>query len=190
VLIDGVDYRERSLHWLQSNLGVVLQTPQLFSGSIRDNIAYGRLDASDEEVEAAARLVRAWGFISAMEKGMDSPVGEGGGLLSTGQKQLISFARAVLANPRIFVMDEATSSVDTETEMLIQEALEHLLAGRTSFVIAHRLSTIRNADRILVVEDGCITEAGNHDVLMELKGRYFDLYTRRFERDRVDKILH
>ena len=190
VLIDGVDYRERSLHWLQSNLGVVLQTPQLFSGTIRDNIAYGRLEASDEEVEAAARLVRAWDFISDMERGMDSPVGEGGGLLSTGQKQLVSFARAVLADPRIFVMDEATSSVDTETEMLIQEALENLLQGRTSFVIAHRLSTIRNADRILVIEDGCITEAGDHDALMAMKGRYFDLYTRRFERDRVDKILH
>ncbi len=190
VLIDGVDYRERSLHWLQSNLGVVLQTPQLFSGTIRDNIAYGRLEASDEEVEAAARLVRAWDFISDMERGMDSPVGEGGGLLSTGQKQLVSFARAVLADPRIFVMDEATSSVDTETEMLIQEALENLLQGRTSFVIAHRLSTIRNADRILVIEDGCITEAGDHDALMAMKGRYFDLYTRRFESDRVDKILH
>jgi ATP-binding cassette, subfamily B, bacterial len=190
VLIDGVDYRERSLHWLQSNLGVVLQTPQLFSGTIRDNIAYGRLEASDAEVEAAARLVRAWDFICDMEKGMDSPVGEGGGLLSTGQKQLISFARAVLADPRIFVMDEATSSVDTETEVLIQEALGKLLEGRTSFVIAHRLSTIRNADRILVIEDGCIKEAGDHDALMAMKGRYFDLYTRRFERDRVDKILH
>ncbi|MBL7032522.1 MAG: ABC transporter ATP-binding protein [Candidatus Delongbacteria bacterium] len=190
VLIDGVDYRERSLHWLQSNLGVVLQTPQLFSGTVRDNIAYGRLEASAAEIEQAARQVRAWDFISAMEQGMDSPVGEGGGLLSTGQKQLVSFARAVLADPRIFVMDEATSSVDTETELLIQEALDKLLQGRTSFVIAHRLSTIRKADRILVVEDGCITEAGDHESLMKLEGRYFDLYTRRFERDRINKILH
>ncbi len=190
VLIDGADYRERSLHWLQSNLGVVLQTPQLFSGTIRNNIAYGRLAATDAEVETAARLVQAWPFITAMPKGLDSEVGEGGGLLSTGQKQLISFARAVLADPRIFVMDEATSSVDTETELLIQKALERLLTGRTSFVIAHRLSTIRNADRILVIEDGRITEAGDHAALLELGGRYHDLYTRRFESDRIDKILH
>ncbi|HWQ58802.1 MAG TPA: ABC transporter ATP-binding protein, partial [Clostridia bacterium] len=150
VLIDGRDYRERSQLWLQESLGYVLQTPHLFSGTIRENIAYGRKDASEEEIREAARLVRAEEFILRQERGYDTEVGEGGARLSTGEKQLISFARVILANPRIFVLDEATSSVDTETEQLIQEAITKVLRGRTSFIVAHRLSTIRNADRILV----------------------------------------
>lgn len=177
--IDGVDYRERSLHWLQSNLGIVLQAPQLFSGSIADNIRYGDLAATDEEVEAAAKLVGAHEFIEELEDGYASEVGEGGGRLSTGQKQLLSFARALLANPQILVMDEATSSIDTETEGRIQEALARVLDGRTSFVIAHRLSTIRGADRILVIERGRIVECGTHGELLAARGRYHSLYTQQ-----------
>ncbi|SHJ86954.1 ABC transporter ATP-binding protein [Paramaledivibacter caminithermalis] len=154
ILIDGVNYQERSLLWLHSNLGYVLQTPHLFSGTIRENILYGRLDATDEEVIRAAKLVNAHDFIIKMKKGYDTEVGEEGGRLSTGEKQLISFARAILANPRIFILDEATSSVDTETEQLIQNAIRKVLKGRTSFIIAHRLSTIRMADRILVINKG------------------------------------
>lgn len=177
--IDGVDYRERSLHWLQSNLGIVLQAPQLFSGSIADNIRYGDLDATDEQIEQAARLVGAHDFILAQEHGYGTEVGEGGGRLSTGQKQLISFARAILKSPRILVMDEATSSIDTETEKRIQEALARVLEGRTSFVIAHRLSTIKSADRILVIEHGRIVESGNHSELLAARGRYHALYTQQ-----------
>ena len=181
ILIDGIDFRERSQLWLHSNLGYVLQTPHLFTGTIRDNIRYGRLDASDEEVEAAAKIVHADKVIGKLEKGFDTEVGEGGDRLSTGEKQLISFARAVLANPRIFILDEATSSVDTEMEMLLQEAIHTLLEGRTSFVIAHRLSTIRNADIILVVDKGKIIERGTHSELMKDHGRYWELYTKQFE---------
>jgi ATP-binding cassette subfamily B protein len=176
VLIDGIDYRKRSLHWLQSNLGMVLQQAHVFSGAIRENIRYGRLEATDAEVEAAARTAQAHDFIVQMEKGYDTEVGEGGSRLSAGQKQLVSFARAILADPQILVMDEATSSVDTETEQLIQRGLEAVLAHRIAFVIAHRLSTIRNADRILVVDGGRITESGTHDELMALRGHYFELY--------------
>ncbi|HEY5644829.1 MAG TPA: ATP-binding cassette domain-containing protein, partial [Pseudomonadales bacterium] len=176
VLIDGLDYRSRSLHWLQSNLGIVLQNAHVFSGSIRENIRYGRLDATDEEVEAAARLAGAHPFIERFEAGYDTPTGEGGSRLSAGQKQLVSFARAILADPQILVMDEATSSVDTETEQRIQQGMVNLLRGRIAFVIAHRLSTIRNADRILVIEDGRISESGTHQVLMDARGHYFDLY--------------
>lgn len=183
ILIDGVDYRRRSLHWLQSNLGIVLQTPHLFSGTVADNIRYGRLDASDEEVIGAAMLVEAHEFIAAMEQGYETEVGEGGVRLSTGQKQLISFARAVLAAPQILVMDEATSSIDTETEKRIQRGLERVLAGRTSFVIAHRLSTIRNADRILVIEHGEIREQGSHAELMRQRGRYHELYMQQSLRE-------
>jgi ATP-binding cassette subfamily B protein len=189
ILIDGVDYRERSLEWLQSNLGIVLQSPHLFSGSIADNIRYGRLDATDEEVRAAARLVNADDFVSALPEGYATDVGEGGARLSTGEKQLISLARAVLADPRIFVMDEATSSVDTETERLIQTGIERVLDGRISFVIAHRLSTIRRADRILVIDRGRIVEEGTHETLIALGGHYHALYTNQFARERAEQVL-
>ena len=180
ILIDGVDYRERSQLWLQSNLGYVLQTPHLFSGTVADNIRYGCPEATDEEVQRAAKLVGADGFIRAMQDGYASQVGEGGNRLSTGQKQLVSFARALLNNPAIFVLDEATSSVDTETEQLIQEAIATTLAGRTSFIIAHRLSTIRSADRILVIQDGEILEEGTHRELIARRGHYYQLYTNQF----------
>ena len=166
ILIDGRDYRERSQLWLHSSIGYVLQSPHLFSGTVKDNIRYGRLDATDAEIEAAARAVSADTVVAKLEKGWDSSVGEGGDRLSTGEKQLISFARAVLADPRIFVLDEATSSIDTQTEQLIQQAIDHLLKDRTSFLIAHRLSTIRKADMILVVRDGKIVEQGTHETLL------------------------
>jgi len=190
IKIDDVDYRERSMLWLHSNLGYVLQTPHLFSGSIKENIAYGRLDASDEEIVSAAKLVDAHDFIVKMEKGYDSEVGEGGAKLSTGEKQLISFARAILADPCIFVLDEATSSVDTETEQLIQKAIYTVLKGRTSFIIAHRLSTIRSADRILVIKNGKITEHGNHKELIKQKGYYYNLYTNQFVDEQESKVLN
>jgi len=179
IRIDGVDYRERSLHWLQSNLGIVLQSSHIFGGSIMDNIRYGKLDASADEIIAAARRAGAHDFIAALEQGYETPVGEGGSKLSAGQKQLISFARAILANPKILIMDEATSSVDTVTEHQIQQGLDELLADRIALVIAHRLSTIRNADRILVIERGSIAEQGSHAELMALQGRYFRLYTQQ-----------
>ncbi|HMR67117.1 MAG TPA: ABC transporter ATP-binding protein [Anaerolineae bacterium] len=188
IKIDGRDYTEFTMHSLQSRIGIVLQTPHLFSGTIRDNIRYGRLDATDEEIEAAARLAHAHEFIAAMPKGYDEEVGEGGNLLSTGQKQLISLARAVLAQPDIFIMDEATSSVDTLTEALIQRGMESLMEGRTSFVIAHRLSTIRRADRILVIENGRITEMGSHEALIRQRGHYYALYTKQFHREAQDEI--
>ena len=183
IRINGVDLRERSLTWLQSQLGIVLQQPHLFSGSVAENIRYGRLDATPEEIEAAARLVGAHEFIEGMADGYETEVGEGGNRLSTGQKQLVSFARAILAEPQILVMDEATSSVDTETEQEIQRGLSQVLEGRTSFVIAHRLSTIRNADRILVIDAGEIVEHGRHDELMAARGRYFELYTQQSLRE-------
>lgn len=183
ILIDGVDYKERSQLWLHSNIGYVLQNPHLFSGSIMDNIRYGRLEAADEEVFAAAELVSADKAIMKLEKGYETDAGEGGDHLSTGEKQLISFARAVLANPRIFILDEATSSIDTHTEQLIQQAISTLLEGRTSFVVAHRLSTIRQADLILVVKDGKIIENGTHEELLEQKGYYFTLFSRQFEEE-------
>ena len=189
ILVDGIDYRERSQLWLHSNLGYVLQTPHLFTGTIRDNIRYGRLDAGDDEVEAAAKSVHADKVIAKLEKGFDTEVGEGGDRLSSGEKQLISFARAVLANPRLFILDEATSSVDTETEMLLQDAIHQLLENRTSFVIAHRLSTIRNADIILVVQDGKIIERGTHNELIQYRGHYYDLYTRQFEAEAEEEAL-
>jgi ATP-binding cassette subfamily B protein len=189
VLINGTDYRERSLAWLQSQLGIVLQTPHLFKGTVRENIRYGRLTATDAEVEAAAALVNADGFIRQMEQGYDSPVGEGGNRLSTGQRQLLSFARALLARPQIFVMDEATSSIDTETEQLIQRGLETVFSGRISFVIAHRLSTIRRADRILVITGGRIEESGTHAELLRCRGHYYELYTSQFRREREEAVL-
>lgn len=189
ILIDGVDYRERSQLWLHSNLGYVLQNPHLFSGSVRENIRYGRLDATDEEIMEAAKIVSAHDIIMAMENGYDSDVGEGGDRLSTGEKQLISFARAVLADPRIFVLDEATSSIDTKTEQIIQDAIAHLLQNRTSFLIAHRLSTIRKADVILVVHAGKIIERGTHAELLAQKGHYYDLYRNQFEQEAGRQIF-
>lgn len=183
ILIDGKDARERSQLWLHSNIGYVLQSPHLFSGSVLDNLKYGNPDATMEQIEAAVKSVSADGVISRMDNGYDSEVGEGGDLLSTGEKQLISFARAILADPRIFVLDEATSSIDTVTEKLIQDAIENLMKGRTSFVIAHRLSTIRQADVILVVKDGKIIEQGTHGELIAKKGAYYNLYTRQFQEE-------
>jgi ATP-binding cassette subfamily B protein len=183
VLIDGRDYRERSQLWLHSNIGYVLQSPHLFSGSIRENIRYGKLDATDEEIMRAARLVSADKIIERLPEGLDSDVGEGGDRLSTGEKQLMSFARAVLADPRIFVLDEATSSIDTETEQLIQNAISNILEGRTSFLIAHRLSTIKMADLILVVRNGKIVEQGTHRELIDKGGYYMQLYTMQFDRE-------
>ncbi len=190
ILIDGRDYRERSQLWLHSNIGYVLQNPHLFSGTIKENIRYGRLDATDAEIEAAAKAVSADTVVKKLENGYDSDVGEGGDRLSTGEKQLISFARAVLADPAIFVLDEATSSIDTQTEQLIQNAIARLLQGRTSFLIAHRLSTIRHADVILVVKDGKIIERGSHEELLHKKGYYFSLYTKQFEKEASAQILH
>ncbi|MFR2343740.1 MAG: ABC transporter ATP-binding protein, partial [Acutalibacteraceae bacterium] len=189
ILIDGRDYRERSMLWLHSSIGYVLQTPHLFSGSVRENIRYGKLDATDEEVEAAAKLVSAHDCIMRMDKGYDSDVGEGGDQLSTGEKQLISFARAVLADPRIFVLDEATASIDTKTEELIQHAISTLLENRTSFLIAHRLSTIRHADLILVVRGGKIIEQGTHENLLEKGGYYADLYNKQFEQEAAGQVF-
>ena len=188
ILIDGRDYRERSQLWLHSNIGYVLQNPHLFSGTVRENIRYGRLDATDEEIEAAAKAVSADTVVAKLEHGWDSDVGEGGDRLSTGEKQLISFARAVLANPRIFVLDEATSSIDTQTEQLIQAAIDHLLQDRTSFLIAHRLSTIRKADLILVVKDGKIVEQGKHLELLKKGGYYHDLYSKQFAEETASKL--
>ncbi len=189
ILIDGVDYRKRSVLWLHSNIGYVLQTPHLFSGSIKENVRYGRLDASDEDVIEACKLVNVHDMILAMEKGYDTEVGEGGDRLSTGQKQLISFARAIIANPKIFVLDEATSSIDTETESIIQEAISKILGTRTSFLIAHRLSTIRKADVILVVKDGKIIEKGTHNELLNDDGYYAKLYHKQFEDEITDKVF-
>ena len=180
IRIDGRDYRELPMLWLYANLGYVLQTPHLFSGTIADNIRYGNLNATPEQIETAARMVSAHEFIMRLENGYDTEVGEGGNRLSTGEKQLVSFARAILADPRIFVLDEATSSVDTETEQLIQKAIAVVLEGRTSFVIAHRLSTIRKADRILVIMGGRIIEDGTHHQLMRRKGHYHQLYINQF----------
>ncbi len=189
ILIDGADYRTRSQLWLQSNLGYVLQSPHLFSGTVTDNIRYGRPEATEEEVHAAARLVGAESFILKMPDGFNTNVGEGGNRLSTGEKQLISFARAILCNPAIFVLDEATSSVDTETEQLIQTAIQTVLSGRTSFIIAHRLSTIRSADRILVIHDGKIIEDGTHSRLIARHGYYYQLYTNQFQEEQGMDIL-
>ena len=183
IRMNGSDYTEYSMHSIQSRVGIVLQTPHLFSGTIRENIRYGRLDATDAEVEEASKLAGAHDFVINFEKQYDQNVGEGGNLLSVGQKQLVSIARAILARPEIFIMDEATSSVDTLTEALIQRGMENLMKGRTSFIIAHRLSTIKRASRIIVVEDGRITEMGTHKELLRAKGHYYRLYTQQFRED-------
>ncbi|MDE8333606.1 ABC transporter ATP-binding protein [Erysipelothrix rhusiopathiae] len=190
ILIDGVDYRERSIGWLHSHLGYVLQAPHLFSGSVRDNIAYGKPDASDEDVINASKLVDAHRFIMELEDGYQTDVGEGGNRLSTGQKQLISFARAILVDPSIFILDEATASIDTETEAIIQNAVETVLKEKTSFIIAHRLSTIVNADRILVIDKGQILEDGNHHSLMSQKGRYYELYMNQFNEKNQTNMMN
>jgi len=188
IKIGGKDYTRYSLHAIQSRIGMVLQTPHLFSGSIRENIRYGKLTANDAEVENAAKMAGASDFIARFPKGYDENVGEGGNLLSVGQKQLISLARAVLADPEIFIMDEATSSVDTLTEALIQRGMDTMMEGRTSFVIAHRLSTIKRADRILVIEDGRVAEAGTHYDLLRNRGKYYQLYTTQF-RHQMEQAL-
>lgn len=188
ITIDGVDYKKRSVAWLHYNLGYVLQTPHLFSGTIMENIRYGNLSASDEEVIKAAKIANADEFISKLEKGYNSEVGEGGNRLSLGQKQLISFARAIIANPKIIILDEATSSIDTETEYVIQRAIKNVLSGRTSFIVAHRLSTIVNCDIILVVDDGKIIEKGTHDELMKNKGYYYSLFTNQFIDEKMKEL--
>lgn len=184
VYFGDTDYTDLTQHAIQSRIGMVLQTPHLFSGTVRENIRYGRLDATDDEIVDAARLAGAHDFIVTLENGYDEQVGEGGSMLSVGQKQLISLARAILANPDIFIMDEATSSVDTLTEALIQKGMEAMMKGRTSFVIAHRLSTIRRASRILVIEAGQIAEQGTHAELIKAGGHYYKLYTQQFRRER------
>ncbi len=181
ILIDGRDARERSQLWLHSHIGYVLQTPHLFTGTIRENLCYGKVDATDEEIWNALKLVSAEEIVKRMEKGLDSDVGEGGGMLSTGERQLISFARAILADPRILVLDEATSSVDTVTERTIQNAIETVTKGRTSFVIAHRLSTIADSDVILAVRDGKIVEKGTHQELMKMRGYYYTLVMQQYD---------
>ena len=181
LLIDGRDARDRSQLWLHSALGYVLQSPHLFSGTIRENLVYGRPDATEEEIWEAIRLVSAEGVIAKLEKGLDTDVGEGGDMLSTGEKQLISFARAILAQPKIVVLDEATAPVDTLTEQKIQAAIDTIIRGRTSIVIAHRLSTVRDADLILVVQDGKIIEQGRHEELLAAKGHYCELWMRQYE---------
>ncbi len=189
VLIDGRDARERSQLWLHSAIGYVLQTPHLFSGTVRENLLYGNPNATEEQIERALELVSATEVVQRLEKGLDTDVGEGGDLLSTGEKQLISFARAILADPKILVLDEATSSVDTMTEQKIQHAIDTIVHGRTSIVIAHRLSTVQNADCILVVKNGRIVERGTHRELLALNGYYKQLYTRQYEDEATQTIL-
>ena len=184
ILLNGHDYTHLTQHAIQSRIGMVLQTPHLFSGTIRENIRYGRLEATDDEITSAATLAGAHEFIIKLNNGYDEPVGEGGNLLSVGQKQLISLARAVLAQPDLFIMDEATSSVDTLTEALIQQGMERMIRGRTSFIIAHRLSTIKRASRILVIQQGKVMEQGSHAELIRQKGYYYRLYTQQFRRER------
>ncbi len=188
ILIDGKDARERSQQWLHSNIGYVLQTPHLFSGSIRENMLYGRPDATDADIMNALKIVSADKIVDRLPDGLDSQVGEGGGMMSTGEKQLISFARAILSDPKILILDEATSSVDTETEKLVQDAIGSVIKGRTSFIIAHRLSTVVDANVILAVRDGKIVESGSHRELMNKKEYYYSLYKRQFEDEAIEKI--
>ncbi len=190
VLIDGKDARERSQLWLHSAIGCVLQTPHLFSGTVRDNLLYGNPEATEEQILQALQLVSAESVVNRLEKGLDTNVGEGGDLLSTGEKQLISFARAILADPKILILDEATASVDTITEQKIQYAIETVIRNRTSVVIAHRLSTVRNADLILVVHDGKICEQGTHEELMSHRGVYYKLYQRQYEDEATGAVLN
>ena len=181
VLIDGHEVSKVTLHSLRSQMGIMMQDSFIFSGDIRENIRYGKLDASQQEIEQAAKTVRADEFIRSMEKGYDTPVNERGSRLSQGQKQLISFARTLISDPKILILDEATSSIDTKTERLMQEGINQMLKGRTSFIIAHRLSTIKNCDRIMYIDDGRIVESGSHEELMERKGEYYKLYTAQLQ---------
>lgn len=189
ILIDGIDYRKRSLGWIQNNLSYVLQSPHLFSGTIAENIRYADAKATQDEIISCAKKAQAYEFIKELPDGFDTEVGQGGDKLSTGQKQLISIARAILANGKIFVMDEATSSVDTHTEQTINTMTSDLMKDKTSFIIAHRLSTIKNADIILVVENGKIIERGTHNELLKKEGHYFDLYTGQWEDQEQDKYF-
>jgi ATP-binding cassette subfamily B protein len=190
IAVDGVDLRDIPLAWLSERIGIVPQVAHLFAGTVRENIRYGRLEASDAEVERAAERVKAHAFIVGLEKGYDTEVGEGGERLSTGQRQLVALARAVLRDPDILVMDEATSSIDTATERLVQEGVDEVLKGRISFVVAHRLSTIRGATAILVIERGKVVEQGSHAELLARRGRYWELYTNQFAADRQRELLH
>ncbi len=190
ITVDGTDMRELGLDWLSERIGIVPQVAHLFAGTIRENIRYGRLDATDAEIESAARRVKAHAFIANLEHGYDTEVGEGGERLSTGQRQLVALARAVLRDPQILVMDEATSSIDTATERLVQQGVEEVLKGRIAFVVAHRLSTIRRADAILVIEKGRIAEQGTHADLIARRGRYWELYTNQYASDRAREVLH
>ena len=189
ILIDGIDYKKRSLGWLHSNIGYVLQSPHLFNGSIADNIRYGKLDATLDEIKEVCKLIKADEFIEKLPDKYDSLVGEGGNLLSTGQKQMISFARALIKKPKIFVLDEATSSIDTQTEKVIQYAIDNVMRNHTTFIVAHRLSTIVNADKILVIKNGKIQEMGRHQELMDKKGYYYHLYTNQFNEETLDEAL-
>lgn len=189
ILIDGRNYKERSYSWLHDNLGYVLQTPTLFSGTIKENVRYGKLDATDEEIITACKYVNAHEFIEKLDDGYDTEIGEGGNKLSIGQKQLISFARAIIANPKILVLDEATSSIDTETEVLIQEAMKTVMKNRTCLVVAHRLSTVVNSDLIIVMREGHILESGTHQELLKLRGYYFNLYKNQFYQEKESKMV-
>ena len=190
ILIDGKDYKERSVGWLHHHLGYVLQTPHLFSGNILENVRYGRLDATDEEVKQVCQIVNAHEFIEKLPQGYLTDIGEGGNKLSIGQKQLLSFARALLANPKILILDEATSSIDTENEKMIQDAIGVVLKGRTSLMVAHRLSTVVNADKIVVLREGKILEIGTHFELLHKKGYYFDLYKNQFLQEFEQKSIN
>lgn len=189
IFIDGMDVREVPQEWIHSHLGYVQQVPHLFQGSVRENIRYGRLDATDKEIEEAAKIVLADDFIHRLPGGYDYKVGESGSLLSTGQKQLIAFARVILADPALLILDEATASIDTETEQLVQKAMHQVLLGRTSIIVAHRLSTVRTVDRIIVLHKGNIIEMGNHKRLMKRKDRYYELYMNQFMQEESDRIL-
>ena len=189
ILIDGVNYKERSLSWLHSNLGYVLQEPHLFNETIFDNVRYGKMDATLEEVKTACSIVGASEFIENLPDKYDTVVGESGNRLSIGQKQLISFARAIIKDPRILILDEATSSIDTKTEEIVQLATNKLLNGRTSFIVAHRLSTIQNADRIIVIHDGEIIEDGTHKELLNKRGEYYELYKNQFISERMNDLV-
>ena len=189
ILLDGKDLRERSQLWLHSSIGFVQQTPHLFSGTIRENLLYGNPDASEEDINRALELVSAKELVGSLNKGLDTDIGEGGDTLSTGEKQLIAFARAIISNPRILILDEATANIDTVIEQKIQNAIDHIISGRTSIVIAHRLSTVKNADIILVVKDGKVIESGTHKELLRSKGYYYNLYTKQYEDEATSALL-